>query len=203
MSEFRSLILFLFNHLYGADMPSLLTGAVMGVAPDARIEIPDEHTMQILQTRDNYVQVSCVYVGGGCCACVCRVHSRLLGGTFNSPITTRFRSQNTVSLLYAIVENAHSLSIFWQERANAMQNIEATIEEIGGIFQQLATMVAEQGETVERIDREVDHTVRLMAIPSLNTHDHRMIATSTSLAMVSPDLHIDKGLCRYFCWSPE
>ena len=40
-----------------------------------------------------------------------------------------------------------------------MQNIEATIEEIGGIFQQLATMVAEQGETVERIDREVDNTV--------------------------------------------
>ena len=39
-------------------MPSLLTGAVMGVAPDSRIEIPDEHTMQILQTRDNYVQVS-------------------------------------------------------------------------------------------------------------------------------------------------
>ena len=30
----------------------------MGVAPDSRIEIPDEHTMQILQTRDNYVQVS-------------------------------------------------------------------------------------------------------------------------------------------------
>ena len=42
-----------------------------------------------------------------------------------------------------------------------MQNIESTIEEIGGIFQQLATMVAEQGETVERIDREVDNTVRL------------------------------------------
>lgn len=60
-----------------------------------------------------------------------------------------------------------------------MQNIEATIEEIGGIFQQLATMVAEQGETVERIDREVDHTVRFMAIPSLSTHDQRMIAALT------------------------
>eukprot|EP00035_Acanthoeca_spectabilis_P023130 m.447876 g.447876 ORF g.447876 m.447876 type:complete len:298 (+) comp19573_c0_seq1:241-1134(+) len=85
-----------------SDTPSLLTGAVTGVAPDVSIDIPDQMQMSMLQTRDNYVE----------------------------------------------------------ERANAMQNIESTIEEIGGIFQQLATMVAEQGETVERIDREVDLTVQ-------------------------------------------
>jgi syntaxin 5 len=83
-------------------MPSLLTGAVTGLAPDTQINIPDQSQVSLLQSRDNYVQ----------------------------------------------------------ERANAMQNIESTIEEIGGIFQQLATMVAEQGESVERIDREVDLTVR-------------------------------------------
>lgn len=39
-----------------------------------------------------------------------------------------------------------------QERAETMQNIESTIVELGGIFQQLAHMVKEQEEMVERID---------------------------------------------------
>jgi syntaxin 5 len=42
-----------------------------------------------------------------------------------------------------------------QERAETMQNIESTIIELGGIFQQLATMVKEQEEMVERIDTNV------------------------------------------------
>ena len=39
---------------------------------------------------------------------------------------------------------------FIQERADAMQNIESTIVELGSIFQQLATMVKEQEEQVMR-----------------------------------------------------
>lgn len=42
-----------------------------------------------------------------------------------------------------------------QERAETMQNIESTIVELGGIFQQLAHMVKEQEEMVERIDSNV------------------------------------------------
>ena len=42
-----------------------------------------------------------------------------------------------------------------QDRAETMQNIESTIIELGGIFQQLATMVKEQEEMVERIDTNV------------------------------------------------
>lgn len=42
-----------------------------------------------------------------------------------------------------------------QQRAETMQNIESTIVELGGIFQQLATMVKEQEEVVERIDMNV------------------------------------------------
>lgn len=42
-----------------------------------------------------------------------------------------------------------------QQRAETMQNIESTIVELGGIFQQLATMVKEQDEMVERIDSNV------------------------------------------------
>ncbi|XP_050539284.1 syntaxin-5 isoform X2 [Daktulosphaira vitifoliae] len=40
-------------------------------------------------------------------------------------------------------------------RAETMQNIESTIVELGGIFQQLAHMVKEQEEMVERIDSNV------------------------------------------------
>lgn len=35
-------------------------------------------------------------------------------------------------------------------RSSAIESIESTIAELGGIFQQLATMVAEQRETVQR-----------------------------------------------------
>lgn len=40
-------------------------------------------------------------------------------------------------------------------RADTMQNIESTIVELGGIFQQLAHMVKEQDEMVERIDTNI------------------------------------------------
>lgn len=39
---------------------------------------------------------------------------------------------------------------YMQSRAETMQNIESTIVELGGIFQQLAHMVKEQEEMVER-----------------------------------------------------
>lgn len=44
---------------------------------------------------------------------------------------------------------------YMEQRAETMQNIESTIVELGGIFQQLAHMVKEQEEMVERIDTNV------------------------------------------------
>ncbi|KAI9486652.1 MAG: t-SNARE [Benjaminiella poitrasii] len=41
-------------------------------------------------------------------------------------------------------------------RSTAIEAIESTIAELGGIFQQLATMVAEQRETIQRIDQNTD-----------------------------------------------
>ncbi|EJD03676.1 integral membrane protein sed5 [Fomitiporia mediterranea MF3/22] len=41
-----------------------------------------------------------------------------------------------------------------QQRSTAIESIEATIAELGQIFQQLAHMVAEQHETVQRIDAD-------------------------------------------------
>lgn len=43
-----------------------------------------------------------------------------------------------------------------QSRADAMQSIESTIVELGSIFQQLAHMVKEQEETIQRIDASVE-----------------------------------------------
>jgi len=45
---------------------------------------------------------------------------------------------------------------YLSSRAEAMQNIESTIVELGSIFQQLATMVKEQEEVVQRIDSNVE-----------------------------------------------
>lgn len=44
-------------------------------------------------------------------------------------------------------------------RGEAVQNIERTITELQGIFSQLANLVAEQGELIERIDHNVDSSV--------------------------------------------
>lgn len=44
---------------------------------------------------------------------------------------------------------------YHQTRADAVQNIESIIVELGGVFQQLATMVSEQGEMVQRIDENI------------------------------------------------
>lgn len=41
---------------------------------------------------------------------------------------------------------------YLQQRSTAIEGIESTIAELGGIFQQLAHMVQQQGETVQRID---------------------------------------------------
>ncbi|KAG2232667.1 hypothetical protein INT48_006846 [Thamnidium elegans] len=43
-----------------------------------------------------------------------------------------------------------------ETRSNAMETVESTIAELGSIFQQLATMVAEQRETIQRIDQNTD-----------------------------------------------
>ncbi|XP_040571420.1 syntaxin-5 [Lepeophtheirus salmonis] len=45
-----------------------------------------------------------------------------------------------------------------QSRAEAMENIESTIVELGGIFNQLAHMIKEQEEVMVRIDSNIDET---------------------------------------------
>lgn len=45
---------------------------------------------------------------------------------------------------------------YLQQRGLAVETIESTINEVGNLFQQLASMVSEQGETIQRIDQNVD-----------------------------------------------
>jgi syntaxin 5 len=45
---------------------------------------------------------------------------------------------------------------YLESRGAALQGIESTINELGTIYRQLATMIAEQGEVVQRIDMNVE-----------------------------------------------
>ncbi|OIW16183.1 hypothetical protein TanjilG_18898 [Lupinus angustifolius] len=46
-----------------------------------------------------------------------------------------------------------------QSRATALHNVESTITELSGIFTNLATMVAHQGELAIRIDDNMDESL--------------------------------------------
>lgn len=48
---------------------------------------------------------------------------------------------------------------YMQSRAEALQNVESTIHELSNIFQQLATMVSQQGEIAIRIDENMEDTL--------------------------------------------
>eukprot|EP01116_Phalansterium_solitarium_P020469 TRINITY_DN6055_c0_g1_i1.p1 TRINITY_DN6055_c0_g1~~TRINITY_DN6055_c0_g1_i1.p1 ORF type:complete len:303 (+),score=153.60 TRINITY_DN6055_c0_g1_i1:276-1184(+) len=48
---------------------------------------------------------------------------------------------------------------YLQTRAEAVTSIERTISELQGIFGQLAALVQEQGDAIERIDHNVDQTI--------------------------------------------
>jgi syntaxin 5 len=50
----------------------------------------------------------------------------------------------------------HTDTSYLQSRNTALQGIEATINELGSIYQQLAHMISQQGEAVQRIDMNIE-----------------------------------------------
>nr|GLL40314.1 syntaxin-31 isoform X1 [Ipomoea trifida] len=64
--------------------------------------------------------------------------------------------QMEVSMIQQVVPRHESYS---QNRAVALQSVESTISELSGIFTNLATMVAQQGELAIRIDDNMDDTL--------------------------------------------
>lgn len=63
------------------------------------------------------------------------------------PQRVRTHPQKLLVFMYALSPLKDS---YIQSRADTMQNIESTIVELGSIFQQLAHMVKEQEETIQR-----------------------------------------------------
>lgn len=58
-----------------------------------------------------------------------------------------------------MMEEAQPQNQFIQQRGEAIEAIEKTITELGGIFTQLAQMVSEQGEMIQRIDANTEDVV--------------------------------------------
>lgn len=66
---------------------------------------------------------------------------------------------------------------YQEARADAVRQVESTIVELGQIFNQLATMVTEQGEQVERIDANVEDTVT-----NMNAGQNQLLVYYNSIA---------------------
>lgn len=58
-----------------------------------------------------------------------------------------------------MMEEAQPENTYIQARGEAIEAIERTINELGGIFGQLATMVSEQSEMIQRIDANTEDVV--------------------------------------------
>lgn len=55
-----------------------------------------------------------------------------------------------------LLEEQNATSAYAHQRGQAVSAIESTIQELGGIFAQLATMVAEQRDVIQRIDADTE-----------------------------------------------
>ncbi|KAF9425810.1 cis-Golgi t-SNARE syntaxin [Podila epigama] len=60
------------------------------------------------------------------------------------------------SMLFQQQQYAPHAEQYVQNRSTAIEAVESTLQELGGIFQQLAQMVAEQRDTVQRIEANTD-----------------------------------------------
>ena len=76
-----------------------------------------------------------------------RCHSKSEWSEFGFNEATRRQGERSADLCLA-QDN------YIQSRSTAIESIESTIAELGSIFSQLAGMVAEQRETVQRIDAD-------------------------------------------------
>ncbi|KAF2270955.1 t-SNARE [Lojkania enalia] len=74
-----------------------------------------------------------------------------------SSALTRGGPQSDAQLL--LMEEAQPQNAYIQQRGQAIEAIESTITELGSIFGQLAQMVSEQGEQIQRIDANTEDVV--------------------------------------------
>ncbi|XP_077588553.1 syntaxin-5a isoform X2 [Stigmatopora nigra] len=92
--------------------------------------------------------------------------SPLMANNFKSSVLMQDESRSLGDVAIDMDSQANPMQLqlideqdsYIQSRADTMQNIESTIVELGSIFQQLAHMVKEQEETIQRIDSNVEDT---------------------------------------------
>ncbi|KAF9134047.1 hypothetical protein BGW39_008266 [Mortierella sp. 14UC] len=65
-------------------------------------------------------------------------------------------SAGPASMLFQQQQQALHVDQYVQNRSTAIEAVESTLQELGGIFQQLAQMVAEQRDTVQRIEANTE-----------------------------------------------
>ena len=96
--------------------------------------------------------------GGGSSALALRrpaAGSLQSSGSGGLPTFTRHGASGQMQSQMLVAEPPQQ-DAYLASRAEALQQVERTIAELGGIFQQLATMVAEQGEMAVRIDENLE-----------------------------------------------
>ncbi|KAK3065905.1 hypothetical protein LTS18_002252, partial [Coniosporium uncinatum] len=79
------------------------------------------------------------------------------GGSSGSSALARTAPATDQQLL--LMEEAAPQNTYIQQRGEAIETIERTITELGSIFGQLAQMVSEQGEMIQRIDANTEDVV--------------------------------------------
>jgi syntaxin 5 len=95
-----------------------------------------------------------------------------------------------------LMEEAQPSNTYIQARGEAIEAIERTINELGGIFGQLAAMVSEQSEMIQRIDANTEDVVEnvqgaqreLMKYWSRMSGNRWLIAKMFGILMVSYSL---------------
>ncbi|XP_076972053.1 syntaxin-5 [Tamandua tetradactyla] len=113
------------------------------------LEVRTENLKQQRNRREQFSRapvsaLAANHLGGG--AAVLGAESRASGDVAIDMMDSRTSQQ------LQLIDEQDS---YIQSRADTMQNIESTIVELGSIFQQLAHMVKEQEETIQRIDENV------------------------------------------------
>lgn len=80
-----------------------------------------------------------------------------------------------------IMEEGSSSNTYIQQRGEAIEAIERTINELGGIFGQLSQMVSEQAEQIQRIDANTDDVVDNVEVSTLGVLVANVLAVNADL----------------------
>uniref|UniRef100_A0A915EVK7 t-SNARE coiled-coil homology domain-containing protein n=1 Tax=Ditylenchus dipsaci TaxID=166011 RepID=A0A915EVK7_9BILA len=111
--------------------------------------------------RDKFSQASCVPSNLPPSASAGNMGSLLLhddamaSGSSSVAVDMDRVEQHRMQEQLSLIDESES---YHRDRYNAMENIESSISELGTIFGQLASLVAEQGEMITRIDSNVEET---------------------------------------------